>query len=158
MRLFLCRKVEYPAFPGARAAQVMHLLPSIQYGSIARLSSHRAGISRIFGLLSFSIGTLGKGGGLIATLLLLQVQFSKVPDLDEKDGYKRSINLGNTCTKEQFDIICAQLYKLLVVYLDVIKNSLRSQRLSYLMPTAARSKTLARLPYLYYLRVGQEQV
>ena len=38
---------------------------------------------------------------------------------DEKEGYKRSINLGNTCTKEQFDIICAQLYKLLVVFLDV---------------------------------------
>ena len=34
---------------------------SIRYGSIARLYSHRAGISRIFGL--FSIGTLGKGGG-----------------------------------------------------------------------------------------------
>ena len=32
----------------------------LQYGSIARLYSHRAGISRIFGL--FSIGTLGKGG------------------------------------------------------------------------------------------------
>ena len=37
---------------------------SIRYGSIARLYSHRAGISRIFGL--FSIGTLGKGGGLSA--------------------------------------------------------------------------------------------
>jgi len=36
---------------------------SIQYGSIARLSSHRAGISRIFGLSSFSIGTLGRKGG-----------------------------------------------------------------------------------------------
>ena len=40
-------------------------------------------------------------------------------DLDEEDGYKRSINLGNTCTKEQFDIMSAQLYKLLVVFLDV---------------------------------------
>ncbi len=33
----------------------------LQYGSIARLYSHCAGISRIFGL--FSIGTLGRGGG-----------------------------------------------------------------------------------------------
>ena len=33
----------------------------IRYGSIALLYSHRAGISRLFGL--FSIGTLGKGGG-----------------------------------------------------------------------------------------------
>ena len=41
------------------------------------------------------------------------------PDQDEEDGYKRSINLGNTCTKEQFDIMSAQLYKLLVVFLDV---------------------------------------
>ena len=40
-------------------------------------------------------------------------------DPDTKDDERRSINLGNTCTKEQFDVICAQLYKLLVVFLDV---------------------------------------